>query len=426
MESKHYSSILYKGDLLKIKNIIGIVLLLFTIRNGLCQNITDTIFYNANWEIVQKSNKASYYRIVQHVQGDDSIGHPFTDYYITGEMQGKGRILSLGEVSDKTTVFNGHIVSFYKDGKIYFEATYLNGEYNGEYIEYAKDGHIVKKMNYKNGLIDGQVLFELRDGTKFLSEVSDGHPVKPYYIIQSKRGKEYSVDYNGNSINLYMPEISGRKMFYRNGVGWQYYKINGVTYAISLSEIKEYGKWFLAQIAITNDSPNTIEFDATDVYANIIKKGFWTETLDTIQQKALEANEYLNKVKEKQNWQTVLLSLAEGFASASSGYSTTHTNTYTYGTNGTYYSQSMSTTYNPAAANHARQASAQRIADFESAQWEQRKAISEGYLRKNTIFPGEVLKGFVLIERPSNYEIIYIMVSLGDIFLNYGWRGSSQ
>lgn len=140
----------------------------------------------------------------------------------------------------------------------------------------------------------------------------------------------------------------------------------------------------------------------------------------------IKADEYLTKVNSRQEWQTFLYSLAEGLASASSAYSTTYTNTYTYGNGGLYFSQSTSTTYNPAAANIAHQASAQRISNFESAQWEQRKAISEGYLRKNTIFPGEILKGFVLIERPRHYDIINILVSIGDIQLIYGWKGPSK
>ena len=35
-------------------------------------------------------------------------------------------------------------------------------------------------------------------------------------------------------------------------------------------------------------------------------------------------------------------------------------------------------------------------------------------------------KGFVLIERPRHYDIINILVSIGDIQLIYGWKGSSK
>ena len=408
---------------LNLKILYCLTFLLLATYPCLCQNRADTIYYNTNWEIVNNIKIASYYRVIQIA---DSNGYLFTDYYITGEQQGRGRFLSMGETSDITTIFDGPVTSFYKDGKTHFETTYSDGKYNGDYIEYANDGHITKKIRFNNGVLDGPVYIELSNGNRFLSEVSNGLPLKPYYLIQTKNGKEYKIDYSGNEIALDMPDISGRKTFYRNGNAWQYYVINGVTYALSLSEVNEYGKWFMVQIAITNDSPTYTTFDATDISATIIKKNNWTESIDTLHKNAIKADEYLTKVDSRQEWQTFLYSLAEGLTSASSAYSTTYTNTYTYGNGGHYFSQSTSTTYNPAAANIAHQASAQRISNFESAQWEQRKAISEGYLRRNTIFPEEILKGFVLIERPRHYDIINILVSIGDIQLIYGWKGSSK
>ena len=115
------------------------------------------------------------------------------------------------------------------------------------------------------------------------------------------------------------------------------------------------------------------------------------------------------------------------------GYSTSTTNKnsyysgYAYGSyqgnfsyNGSSYTNSTTTTYDATAAYQARVLSQQRMADFSKAQLNERTAKQMGYLKKNTIYPGETIQGYVHIQRISGISV-YTTMSINGAEHTFGW-----
>ena len=361
-------------------------------------------------------HKPAYYRVVYN---DSNIheGKPFRDYYITGELQGIGTILSLGESSDKNSVFDGKAISFQKNGLVSYEANYNNGILDGPYLEYDSTGKQITTAFFHNGVLDGQFIQDLDDGNTLYAYLSEGEPTDGYYTILCPSGDRKRIRYNGNTLQWNSPMRSGRIQYYRQGKTWQYYSVDGVSYAISLSTFDEYGKWFLIEVSIINESSNSIIFDPANISAQITKNG------RTSLHNAWSATEYIKMVRRKQEFGTALLAIAEGLAASAASYSTTYTNTVTYGSGYPYptYSYSTSTTYNPEAARRASLEAEQRISDHEYSQAVRRKSMTEGYLQRNTIFPGEKLYGFVLIPR-KDFDYVTVNLQVDEVKLMYDWK----
>jgi hypothetical protein len=333
---------------------------------------------------------------------------------MTGELQGIGKILSLGETSDENTVFDGKVTSFWENGIVSYEANYNNGILDGPYFLYDSTGKPTTTAFFHNGVLDGQFIEDIDDGNTLYANFSEGKPTDEYYTILCPSGDRRKVSYNGNSLQWGSPMKSGRIQYYRQGKTWEQYSVDGVSYAISLSLFDEYGKWFLIEVSIINESPNYINIDASNITAQITKGG--RSTLSN----AWSADEYIKMVRRRQDFGTALLAFAEGFAASAASYSTTYTNTVTYGHGYPTYSYSTSTTYNPEAARRASQEAEQRISEHEYNQAMKRKSLTEGYLQRNTIFPGETLYGFVLIPR-KEFDSVTINLQVDEITLMYDW-----
>ena len=157
----------------------------------------------------------------------------------------------------------------------------------------------------------------------------------------------------------------------------------------------------------------------------------------------------MKRVRNRQAWAAAAVGFAEGMATANAGYTTTTSSSstyyngsssrygnasaygsggYAYGTysgNSTYSGSSntysRSTTYDAAAAYQTRVLSAQRMADFSNAQWQERQAKNAGYLKKNTINPGETITGYVLIERKKSKELC-VKINIYGAEYRYDWN----
>lgn len=126
----------------------------------------------------------------------------------------------------------------------------------------------------------------------------------------------------------------------------------------------------------------------------------------------------MKKVKRGQAWAAIAMGFSEGMASAGAGYSTSTTTGYS--SNGaitTYYT----TTYDAAAAYRANSASQQRLANFSQAQQEEINIKRTGYLKKNTIYPGESVSGYVHVERIKGARVVFVIDIEGAEYL-YEWK----
>ena len=205
-------------------------------------------------------------------------------------------------------------------------------------------------------------------------------------------------------------------------------------------EVRDYGKYYQITVVIANNSMFPIEFEPEKVTASLVKKKGKTYALNV-----LSADEYMEKVRRKQEWAMALNGLAEGLAAANAGYSRTTTNSsyngysssygnasaygsgrYAYGNysgSSSYYGYSSSTTtsYNAAAAYQAQVIASNRVAEYNDALLSERDAKDEGYLRRTTIYPGETIYGYINIERKKGVSMT-VDIDINGAVYTFPWN----
>ncbi len=126
---------------------------------------------------------------------------------------------------------------------------------------------------------------------------------------------------------------------------------------------------------------------------------------------------YLKKVNRSQTWAAVLMGVSEGMASASAGYSTSTYRSYSSCGVFSFYTPPI---YNPSAAYQANMASQQRLADFGQALQDEQQVKKLGYLKKNTIYPGESVSGFVHVAWTKGGRVVFVIRIEGAEYI-YEW-----
>ena len=422
---------------------VAVFAFIFCLNNLAAQERVDTIYYDKDWKGVGKRQFADFYRIAIYPE-NSHYKKQFRDYFITGELQGSGGFISIDKFDDSKSIFDGECVGYFKNGKIEHKDTYRNGKLNGESYKYTEDGLIAIKANLVNGELDGLYTEFLGGGDYIQAEYRAGEPKHNYYIMSNADGQVLKLRISDNEPIWESPSVAERKTEYQKGIPWQFYTKNGLMVALTNTTTKDYGKWHRADIIISNNSLVPIEFDPEKITAYSIDKKEKTTNLPV-----WSCNRYMRKVRNAQAWAAVAVGVSEGLATANAGCSTSTTNSstyssgqrksygsasayggggYAYGTysgsssySGSSYTTSTTTNYDAAAAYQARVLSANRIADFENAQWDARQIRQEGYLKKSTIYPGETISGYVHIERISGNSV-YITIKINGANYIYGWR----
>lgn len=190
--------------------------------------------------------------------------------------------------------------------------------------------------------------------------------------------------------------------FYIDGDRWLYNERDNQSISVTLKTDRQYGKYYFLYIQLDNQRWNHFEFNPDNIFAiskNIPDKIDYTNDEQII--KSISYKDYSKKIKRQQNWSLALLGLAEGMNTSGAGYS--YSTTYT--PYGTFYTS----TYN---ANQARQASvesANRINMYSTLLQNEKELIKIEYLKKNTIFTGSRISGYVLFNHIKTEELsVYI------------------
>ena len=212
------------------------------------------------------------------------------------------------------------------------------------------------------------------------------------------------------------PQITERAVSYHDGRPWQFYFKNGITVALSNSVVRDYGKWHRIELSITNNSLTPIDFiPERDITSFSMDDNAAPDSIRTL--KVWSCDEYLKKVNRHQTWAAVLVGLSEGLATAGAGYSTSYTTGYSSdGGFSTYTTRS----YSPAAASMASMASAERVANFGLAMEQEQNVKRMGYLKRNTIQPGETVTGFVHVDWKRGTRVYFIIDIEGAQYI-YEW-----
>lgn len=428
------------------KKIIAPIVLILVSHFSYCQEKIDTIYYDKDWKGVSNRAFADFYRIAVY-PSNDNYKKQCRDYFISGELQGSGGFVSIDKFDDSKSVWDGECVTYFKNGKMASKMTWQNTKPNGEFCDFTEDGLIKKKGQLVNGDLDGLYTEFLENGAYVQAEYINGKPKHEYYVMSNQNGQIVKIKYADNQPFWESPSVSERKTQYQDGTPWQYYVKNGLTIAQTNTTTKDYGKWHRIDLIITNNSMLPIEFDPEkDITAYSVDKKEENTVLAV-----WSCDKYMKKVKTAQTWAAIGVGLAEGLSTMNAGYSTSTTNSsahysgnsnsygsasaygsggYAYGSysgNSTYsgsaYGSSTTTTYDANAAYQTRVLSQQRMADFSDSQWNERNAKQMGYLKKNTINPGESIQGYVHINRISGVSV-FITININGAEYIYGWNYS--
>ncbi|WP_295989662.1 toxin-antitoxin system YwqK family antitoxin [uncultured Alistipes sp.] len=384
------------------------------------QATIDTLYYDKNWKREENKIFASYYRIV--CSSDES--RQYRDYYITGELQSEGHYITIDPNDDSRSVFDGKWTTYYKSGQIALQGTRIDGKREGPYTEYEENGLVRRRAYFRNDLLHGVCSDFTADGRQCKQiEYEHGKPRYNYYVISNQAGHCNKVRFSDRRPIYESPSLYEKKTRYKHGEAWPYYNKNGILVNTTNRVIRDYGKYFRINITIANHSMFPIEFNPERIVAASTDKKGIGHVL-----KVYAADEYLRKVKRRQNWAIAFTAFAEGMSAANAGYSTSTTytsyNGYTYGTFGTSsycgHSNTTNLTYNGAAAYQAQIIANNRIATYEQSLLTERAAKNQGYLRKTTIYPGEVITGYINIEYQKGISMT-VNIDINGAIYTFPW-----
>lgn len=398
----------------------------------------DTIYYNNDWDVVSSKYIADYFRV--KVNSKDQVNKQFRDYFITGELQARGGWISMDNVSDKNTIFDGKCTSYHRNGKVNQERNYANRKLNGTFTIYTDDGLINSNVNYIDDKREGIHTEFNGDGlciqTKYTNGIADN-----YYTVSNSSGCVMKYDMRTNQPIWESPQYDEKQVEYKDGVAWSYYNKNGLIISVSTAPVKDYGKYHQIKIVIANNSVMPINFDPIlAMHATSTNKK--QEVSNSL---VLSSEEYLKKVKRAQTWQTIAVGLSEGLAAIDAGHSTStkvtdshsratvHAHAHTHSLSGSggasvsasasQHSHTVTTTkhYDAFAAYQAQVIASNRVASFEKSLLNDRKVKEEGYLKRTTIKPTEIVSGYVNIERDPKDISLTVAIEINGAIYFFNW-----
>ena len=395
-----------------MNRVLLFVLLLVVGKGALSQERIDTLYYSRSGMTVRNPVFADYYRLALYPA--DAAGlKMFKDFYISGELRREGRFQTIDTLDDRRTVFDGDVVSYFKNGRMSEKSYYSEGLLEGEYRQYDENGTLKTRASYAGGELSGMYEAYNGDGSCRMVEYRAGLPVHDYYLLADGSGNTLKFRIADDMPVWESPVITERSVDYRDGVPWEVYFKNGLTIALTDAIVRDYGKWHRVDLIISNNSLTPVEFNPeTDMTAYSVDEHDVATDLQV-----WSCDSYLKKVNRSQTWAAVLMGVSEGMASAGAGYSTSTTTGYSsYGG----YSSYTTTTYNSSAAYQANIASQQRLANFGQALQDEQQVKKLGYLKKNTIYPGESVSGFVYVAWIKGERAVFIIRIEGAEYI-YEW-----
>ena len=391
-------------------------------NNTLAQDRIDTLYYTKEWKYAPNKAFADFYRVAYY-PADSMQTKLFRDYYMSGELQSSGNFIKIDSLDDANTIFDGECIKYFTNGKPEFIRNYQQGLLNGDFCVYKEYGLIKQAGKYSNGELSGLYTEFLDNGMYIQREYLNGQPVHDYYVVGDFDGNLTKFLIADNTPIWESPSIAERGLDYKDSTPWQFYNKNGVIIALTNSIVKDYGKWHRIDVVISNNNIVPIEFDpVVNISASSVDWDGNTSDLEV-----WSADKYIKKVNNSQTWTAVLMGVAEGMSTANAGYSTSTTNSYysgnayAYGSGGYGYgygygygnysgtSTSQTRTYDAGAAYQARVLSQQRMADFSNAMAEEQEIKKLGYLKRNTIYPGETISGYVHVKRIKGETVQFVI-----------------
>ena len=200
---------------------------------------------------------------------------------------------------------------------------------------------------------------------------------------------------------------------YNDGLLWAYRQIDNYVVGMTNNVSKDdYGKNYQIQIFIKNISNSSVTFDPERVTSTLYDKYG-----DTTEMKVYSYERYMKKVKNQQAWAMALTGFAACMNAGMAGYQTTYTKSYAPGR--IPYTQ-VSTTYNYSAASAANMAASTQMMTLGMMMKDDKKTISQGYLRKTTIHPDEGIIGYMNIKYRKGQRMT-VNIPVGSEVFSFDW-----
>ncbi|GFH85526.1 hypothetical protein IMSAGC001_00930 [Bacteroides acidifaciens] len=199
---------------------------------------------------------------------------------------------------------------------------------------------------------------------------------------------------------------------YNDGVLWLYEDIENVTVGTTCYKIKDYGKQYQIHIYIYNHSDTPLLFDPTKVSASLA-----TKTGDTLQLQVYTNEMFQRKVRRSQTWAMALYGFSTGLSAGMAGYSTSYSTTYS--PNGLPYT-TVTQHYDANAAFQANMVASHQIQTLGNMMQNEREVKEQGYLKMNTIHPGECIVGYMNIKRKKG-TIMTVFIPVNDVVYSFDW-----
>lgn len=398
----------------------------------------DTIYYDNDWKGVPEKVFANYYRIILIPQ-DTNCKKIFKDYYSTGELQGEGNYIYIDKSDDRKSIFDGECLNYYKSGKLANMGYYNNGKKDGKYIEYYEDGLIRRCANFIDGKLEGLYTEFSEDNICTKIEYCNDIPINNYYTLIDQNGFSSNYDLETDTVIYSIPNHIQMK---DNDNGWFYYDVNNIKVAVCPQKGDYYGKQYRFLITIENLSLNKIHFDPNISKAAIIKKE------SPINLTVYSAEEYVEKIKRKQNLLMGLYGFTSGLAAAQAGTQTSTTNTTTtyngnsningninvHGSGGSAYgvfsinnkysgienSTSVTTTYDSSAAFQAQMIANQNMRYYNNGFTSQAEKAYEEYLKPTTLNSGQGISGYITTQY-SKGDKLSLILYINNIPYHFSW-----
>lgn len=227
--------------------------------------------------------------------------------------------------------------------------------------------------------------------------------------------------------------------YYRDGSAYHCYQNNGLKLTMTLWQERNYGKYYVAFLAVENYSGEQFLLDPKEF------KAYLFNSKEIVEANVLTNEEYMKIVGRRQMWNQALVSFGEASMASNAGRSSSTTTinsnvnsgttfnasgTYgsTYGTidgriNSNTNSNSTITTnsVNGAAQYAASQQAAQNASNFSEGQENQKQSLNRGYLKINTVFNEESVIGQFNIAFMEADELLVLIPIQG---LIYGFKWS--
>lgn len=447
-----------------MKKLITLVFVLSSFLSYAQTEKLDTIYYDKDWHGCTKTF-ATYYRIITIPTQANSVKR-MRDYFITGELQGESNYISVDRNDDSNTIFDGDVISYYKNGKIGQKMKWQDSHPIGDAFMYYENGNVKSHGHYNDlGQLDGE-LYQFDENGNLTStvEFNNGIP-NSYLTAYNKMGTMGHYDINTLKLITEPVTLSSLKTKIIKGDKFYYYDDkNGIYLSVFMDAVKHYGKYYRIGISIFNNTNESILFDPTQItamgrfykkpkkqedfnesdYFSLDSETNYVYNEQTVKSKDIRVwtfADYTKKVHRRQQWDEALMAIGEGLAASGAGYSTATSTSNTYGSaygygsgsasaygsggyaygsyNSSAYASGSSTTttttyYDATAAAIAQERASYNVATYSASLESDTQAINENYFQLTTLEPQTEVGGYVLLNKDKP-QIIDLIIPINGV-----------